>query len=222
MSPTPLAGACCMRLLGVPDVCASAGGAQAPAETPASPNPLRDWSCTQKPQCFSHPWPVHAAAGAKAWSPLPGTQLSPPRSVPAWDRAGSGEGARGIAGRSAHQRRQGGVGSLGTETSHPLSHPQGTSPELGCSPWSPGKPPLPRPCRAGSPQPSSAALQSGLGRPSLPWAGSRGRHAVSPERGRSRRLQHGGSCGNPAPLPLLSPGQVPLEMSPRHGRRHAS
>ena len=147
--------------------------------------------------------------------------------VPSWVRPGLGqsmawggqhpaaqrEGAGSIARRSAHQRRQGGAGPLGTETCHhPLSQPQG-HPEvpwclgLGCSL---GKPSLPHPCPGGSPQPSLAVLQSGLGR----WAGSRGCHAVSPAWGRSHHPQHGGSCGNPLPLPLPSARRVPWARLP--------
>jgi len=37
----------------------SVGSVQAPAETPAPPNPRRDQACMHKPERFPLPWPVH-------------------------------------------------------------------------------------------------------------------------------------------------------------------
>ena len=144
--------------------------------------------------------------------------LSCPLPGPSWPGAEHGVGwaaPRCSAGRGQEHRSAlcPSAGPLGTETCHhPLSQPQG-HPEvpwclgLGCSP---GKSSLPHPCPAGSPQPSLAVLQSGLGR----WAGSRGCHAVSPAWGRSHHPQHGGSCGSPLPLHLPSRWQVPWARLP--------
>lgn len=202
-------------------MCASVVGAQASAETPAPPNPLRDLPCVHKPECLPHPCPVPAATGAKAWSPTPGTQLSPPRSVLAWGRAGHGVGSTPLLsgkgpGHCSALCPPTQAGRSGSPWHRDLPPPV-LGPGPPRDPAVPGfglQPPLPRPCPTGSPQPSPAVLQSGLGRPSPRWAGSRGCHVVSLAWGRSRHPQHGSCRGNPVPLPLPSPWQVPPAMSP--------
>lgn len=70
--------------------------------------------------------------------------------------------------------------------------------------WSPRKLSRPHPCPTGSPQPSPAVLWSGLGRIRPRWAGSRGCKEGAVTR----------PCGDPPPLPLPSPRQIPPATSP--------